>query len=436
MADVFISYSKRDVTDARMLAALLEANGYTVWWDPHLMCGDRFREEIAEELGKARAVIAIWTKSSVASEWVQSEAGRAHRNQKLLPVRSSELEYDEIPPPFENVHTLRLNQTEQILAAVAGQLAKPAAAGPRWKVLRYEVLTWLGMIGGAITLTTNTSGFFKLSAAFSWVLHNWSGLLKYFWQALLLFKVEVSPYDAEFLTIGLLMTSAIFYSSRQPNSAVQKSLTTTRQESIGDQLFDAVPSFLALCWALSIIFGVMAMGAVEVGKREVEKDQKTWESVAARLFVDRKECAVAVKKAEVLKFKTRDDYPEKDRVEKEVDDCFKSTPKTGLNEKERALAQRYPPPIGFGNGSLWVDFVFSAPSDVSFWIFGMVAVLSPIFLPFVLYRLAKSIYPLKLRLPVLADRLWRTLIAFGTIVIVNLIVLNVEGWLKAIPLEL
>jgi hypothetical protein len=47
------------------------------------------------------------------------------------------------------------------------------------------------MIGGAITLTTNTSGFFKLSAAFSWVLHNWSGLLKYFWQALLLFKVEV-----------------------------------------------------------------------------------------------------------------------------------------------------------------------------------------------------------------------------------------------------
>jgi hypothetical protein len=62
--------------------------------------------------------------------------------------------------------------------------------------------------------------------------------------------------------------------------------------------------------------------------------------------------------------------------------------------------------------------------------------LSPIFLPFVLYRLAKTTYSLKLRVPVLAVRLWRTLIAFGSIVILNLIVLNVEKWLKVIPPEI
>jgi len=77
MADVFLSYSKPDVADARMLAALLEANGYTVWWDTNLEGGEQFRKKIASELATARAVVVIWTKSSVASDWVQSEAGRA-----------------------------------------------------------------------------------------------------------------------------------------------------------------------------------------------------------------------------------------------------------------------------------------------------------------------------------------------------------------------
>jgi hypothetical protein len=33
MADIFISYSKNDHDQARMLAAFLEAEGYSVWWD-------------------------------------------------------------------------------------------------------------------------------------------------------------------------------------------------------------------------------------------------------------------------------------------------------------------------------------------------------------------------------------------------------------------
>jgi hypothetical protein len=61
VADVFISYAKADRPLALKLAAMLEAEGWKVWWDTSLTIGDDFRNEIMTELGRARAVIVIWT---------------------------------------------------------------------------------------------------------------------------------------------------------------------------------------------------------------------------------------------------------------------------------------------------------------------------------------------------------------------------------------
>jgi hypothetical protein len=55
MADVFISYAKTDRPLASKLAAMLEAEGWKVWWDTSLTIGDGFRNEIMTELGRARA---------------------------------------------------------------------------------------------------------------------------------------------------------------------------------------------------------------------------------------------------------------------------------------------------------------------------------------------------------------------------------------------
>jgi len=77
MADVFISYANADRSLALKLAAMLEAEGWKVWWDTSLTIGDDFRNEIMTELGRARAVIVIWTDASIKSDWVRSEAGRA-----------------------------------------------------------------------------------------------------------------------------------------------------------------------------------------------------------------------------------------------------------------------------------------------------------------------------------------------------------------------
>jgi TIR domain len=45
MADVFISYAKTDRPLALKLAAMLEAEGWKVWWDTSLTIGDDFRND-------------------------------------------------------------------------------------------------------------------------------------------------------------------------------------------------------------------------------------------------------------------------------------------------------------------------------------------------------------------------------------------------------
>jgi hypothetical protein len=46
MADVFISYAKPDRPLALKLAAILEAEGWTTWWDTTLIPGDDFYDPV------------------------------------------------------------------------------------------------------------------------------------------------------------------------------------------------------------------------------------------------------------------------------------------------------------------------------------------------------------------------------------------------------
>jgi hypothetical protein len=184
MADIFISYSKSDHALALKLATFLESEGWTVWWDKSLGAADLYRDEIMKQLMAARAVISIWTPNSIRSDWVRAEAGRAKADGKLIPVKTAELTYADIPLPFGEMHTENIGSSELIRAAIVAQLAKPAITpSPFWQitgVFKYQVLTWIGIVGSAITLFANLTGVLNLA---DWARvpvehwHDWSQML-------------------------------------------------------------------------------------------------------------------------------------------------------------------------------------------------------------------------------------------------------------------
>ena len=218
MADIFISYSKQDQEQARLLAAVLEAEGYAVWWDASLLSGDNYRKVIMTELGRARATIVIWTENSIHSDWVQSEAGRAHADRRLIPVKAKGLSYKDIPPPFDNMHIENLDDREKILAAVVALLAKPEVApSPLRRVskrARLELLSWVGIAGAVITVTTNLQSLLTLSKWLRQLLESWIAVITFVWGRVFFFLPKMYAPDAVQLTFLLFVIVNLAMCSR------------------------------------------------------------------------------------------------------------------------------------------------------------------------------------------------------------------------------
>ena len=136
MADIFISYSGEDKTNVKLIAQLLEQQGWSVWWDRQIPIGKQFDTVIEEELQKSCCVIVVWTHRSVKSEWVKNEANEAGQLGKLVPVL---LEDVQIPLAYkrteaailtdwqgEEDHPELLNLYSAVDATIKDQKAKKA----------------------------------------------------------------------------------------------------------------------------------------------------------------------------------------------------------------------------------------------------------------------------------------------------------------------
>jgi adenylate cyclase len=55
MADVFVSYARSDKARVAPLVSAIEAQGWSVWWDPEIAPGQEFDRQIAAELKLASA---------------------------------------------------------------------------------------------------------------------------------------------------------------------------------------------------------------------------------------------------------------------------------------------------------------------------------------------------------------------------------------------
>ena len=134
MADVFISYARRDKARVAPLVAAIEAKGWTVWWDPDICPGQEFDRQIAAELKIATAVLVVWSRDSVESRWVRGEAREGAERGILVPVR---FDRAEMPIDVRTFHTTDLDdwgedphspQAQEVIRALGGMIARTSAA--------------------------------------------------------------------------------------------------------------------------------------------------------------------------------------------------------------------------------------------------------------------------------------------------------------------
>ena len=104
---IFLSYAHGDQQQAQRLAAALQRAGYDVWWDALIEGGSRYAETIDEALRTVDAVLVLWSKQSVASDWVRDEAGQGRDRHRLVP-----LSLDGTLPPigFRQIQTIDISR--------------------------------------------------------------------------------------------------------------------------------------------------------------------------------------------------------------------------------------------------------------------------------------------------------------------------------------
>jgi TolB-like protein/tetratricopeptide (TPR) repeat protein len=129
MPDVFLSYSREDQPVARRFAEALEREGFRVWWDQALNAGEAFDRVTEKALEEAKAVVVLWSKHSVDSDWVRAEATQARASRRLVPVM---IEPCKRPVMFELTHTADLE-------GWSGD-----SADPRWRSLTDGLRRFIG----------------------------------------------------------------------------------------------------------------------------------------------------------------------------------------------------------------------------------------------------------------------------------------------------
>jgi hypothetical protein len=103
MADVFVSYSRKDRGRVAEVADGLDRSGFSLWWDRNLRSGGDYGLVIEREIEAARGVVVAWSATARQSLWVRAEANEALDSGKLVQIS---LDETRLPLPFTMLHTL------------------------------------------------------------------------------------------------------------------------------------------------------------------------------------------------------------------------------------------------------------------------------------------------------------------------------------------
>ena len=138
--DIFISYASADRPTAQTLAKALQDEGWSVWWDRTIPPGKSFDEVIETALNAAKCVVVLWSRTSVASDWVKTEAAEAARRHILIPALITEVT---IPLEFRRLQAADLigwpasqakGGFQSLVDSIADMLGNPKAPGTKTPV--------------------------------------------------------------------------------------------------------------------------------------------------------------------------------------------------------------------------------------------------------------------------------------------------------------
>ena len=134
MSDIFLSYTERDRDTARRIAGVLDAAGWSVWWDRRIPAGETWRSVLEHALEDMRCMVVLWSAKSIESEWVYEEASEGRRQGKLVPVM---IENVRPPAGFREIQAADLTGWDgspdfdglrMLLADLENLLGKPAVS--------------------------------------------------------------------------------------------------------------------------------------------------------------------------------------------------------------------------------------------------------------------------------------------------------------------
>ena len=104
MTDLYITYGLRESMWVNKLVSLLDAEGYTIFWEHAVAPGADVRsEESIQALTDAKCVLAVWSDTAVDDFWVLSDAERALEQKKLISLVAKSAV---IPRAFRQIETI------------------------------------------------------------------------------------------------------------------------------------------------------------------------------------------------------------------------------------------------------------------------------------------------------------------------------------------
>ena len=159
MTQVFISYSRKDISFIDRLAADLKTAGIDVWYDVSRIAGGaRWRSEIENALRNSQYVIVVLSPDSIVSEWVEREfLFSSNLKRKIIPLmyRACELPLNYVDLNYIDVqgesYAQNFDELLKVLNVGSKTSTLPASnvANPpfKWKTLP------IALMGGGAILT-------------------------------------------------------------------------------------------------------------------------------------------------------------------------------------------------------------------------------------------------------------------------------------------